>query len=336
MSLKKVKYPLILIALTLLIAVLAVPAMAENEYREVKLKDSIHPDKPDWLIEFTMPIDADSLENNIYIQKEVDQTIHKTKLELGADKKRVKIISNEPYAYNSTYRLYLDEGIRTEATPSTHLTQKTVIIFTTIKDDSLPNISLNVKDNEVIKGKDDRHTFRLEGNLDKPALIKINGEEVKVTNLKFSKDIELKVGKNNIEIIATDVNNRQVKKVINLNYEISSMPVGGGGPSIPGGGENKTELDLETVNNLKEVSTKLNMVIANLKTVEEIDIAKSIKLNIDKKLADNTYDPTTEAFRVHDMYKNLTAEQQESLKDSILYYIPIDKLLQLAEFFGFV
>lgn len=333
MSLRRARYPLILIALILLVGILTLPVMAEKGYREIKGPEKVHPDKLDWLIEFTMPISPDSLSENIYIQKEADQTIHKTKLELKSDQKVVRVISSEPYAHNSTYHLYLDEGLRSNDNPNIALSQKTRMTFTTLTaEEILPTISLNVADNDTIKGPSETYTFKLEGSLDKIALIKINGAEVKVNKLKFSQDINLKVGKNPIEIVAKDTKDRLTKKTINLNYEISKDGLPGGG----GGGDNPNHLDAEIVRDLQKVNSSLNTVINDLNSPATKNIAQNIQINIDKKIADHNYDHSGAANEAYNQYKNLTLEQKEELEDAILEHIPLSELVVLGEYFGFL
>lgn len=442
MSIKQKHYPIILITLALLIGILAIPAIAaEDNYRELPSQTNIHPDKANWAIEFSLPIDSQTLtEQNIYIIKQEDQTRHNVKLELSNDKKVVYIIPQAPYALNSTYRLYIEAGLRSSTDPVVYFTSKSVMKFTTVKDKNAippaPQINLNI-DEKTITGNTDTFNFVLKGSVDSIAQVTVNGKTVNVKEKKFSQEIKLTSGNNTIEVIAKDDYGQITKKTVIIKYQendnsndinitsnkyiidnskvsiidvpyntsvstfknnitpvagatievyksdqktlrtgnvidgdvlivcaadqitkkaypitvMSSAGSGGGGgggssgsssgsdndkdPSGNTPGDDNNHQPDQVVDDLKVVSSGLDKVINQLSSEPEKAVARVVKNNIDRKIADPSFDHTAQIDEVRIMYNKLTPEQKENVQNAVLYYIPAQRLIRLAEYFGF-
>lgn len=331
MSCKLKPLSIIMAMIALIIGLMTMPAIAaENNYRELPVQNNVYSGKANWPIKFTMPIDQQTLnENNIYIVNQVDQTRLGVRFELSTDKKTIYVIPKTPYAVNTTYRLFIETGICSDTNPACYLSQKVVMTFTTIKDNiavqPAPQISLNTE-GETIKGSTDSYIFLLQGKVDQASQVTVNGDKVDINKLSFSKQLQIKPGDNNIEVIAKDSQGRTTKKNISIIYEKTS-----GDQSTT----NITKLDEQTLADLGEVSRGLTKVINKLTVQAEKDVALAIKSNIDKKIANPKFDHTTEISSIKTKYNSLTPQQLEELQNAVLYDVTLQSLMRLAEYFGF-
>jgi hypothetical protein len=129
--------------------------------------------------------------------------------------------------------------------------------------------------------------------------------------------VELKNGVNEINIKATNQAGKATQKLINIQYK-------------------SCLLDETTLNDLKRVSRGMEIVINQLSTEEQKVVARAVKSNIDKKIADPCFDHTADLSNIRKIYGNLSSAQKGALQDAILYNIPVQTLMRLAEYFGFV
>ena len=136
MSFKLKQLSIIMAIIALIVGLMTMTAVAaDNNYRELPVQNNISPEKTNWPIKFTMPIDQQTVnENNIYIVNQEDQTRVGVRFELSSDKKTIYVVPKIQYAVNSTYQLFIEAGICSDTNPACYLSQKAVMTFTTIKD----------------------------------------------------------------------------------------------------------------------------------------------------------------------------------------------------------
>ncbi len=338
MSIKLKHYPLILITLALLIGILAMPAIAaEDNYRELPSQKNIHPDKANWTLEFSLPLAPQTLtDQNIYIIKQENQTRHSIKLELSQDQKKVYIIPQTPYALNSTYRLYIEAGLCSNTEPAIYFTQKSVMNFTTLA-------KINSSDTSITSSKytiniSSASIINVPNNTD-ASIFKSNITPATGATIEVYQSDKTTVRKGNIisgDVLIVCAEDQITKKA----YQITVLSIvgGGGGGGTPGNGNNPggdNQLDKEVLEDLKVVSAGLEKAINQLSDEEEKAVVRTVKNNIDRKIADPSFDHTAQIDEVRMMYSALTPEQKENVQDAILYNVSVQRLMRLAEFFGF-
>jgi len=96
------------------------------------------------------------------------------------------------------------------------------------------------------------------------------------------------------------------------------------------------QLDSQILDDLNVVSLGLIKVINQLNTTAEKEVISAIKYNIDAKIANPAFDHTAEIDTILGKYRALNQEQKNNLQDAILYNIPVQRLMRLAEYFGFI
>lgn len=327
-SMKHLKLiPVLLVMMLILIT----PALAvEDNYREITSQSDVQLDKPNWSIQFSLPIAETSLnENNIFIIKQEDQTRHPIKLELSQDKKTLYVIPQRAYDAGTTYRLFIEEGIRSNTSPAYNLTKKTAMTFLTIKSStpgagSGPNKSQTAPTGLVgvpptyfgdkdgkITGVNDTMEYRAKGNRNYTL---VTASTTEITSLRAGL--------------------YEVRYRAKTGYDagtVAEVTVADGPPK----GGIVTDLDPQTLADLQVVSKGLEKVIAQLATAEEKGLAQIIKNNIDSKIADPTFDHTAQISEVRAHYNALSKQQRTKFQDAVLYNIPVQRLMRLADFFGF-
>lgn len=331
MPFKAAGYVLTIITFIITILSFGEPVLGADGYRQITINEKVSPYKPDWKLEFTLPLNADYLADNIYLQKENSPEKHEIKLELGKDGKTVRVIPQKMYEPETVYRLYIKPGL--QSSPSgKNFVQETVIVFNILP--LKPVMQLNITDNQTIKGDKDSYVLLLEGSLDRPCKVEINGTAAHLSraDLKFWLNLNLKPGKNQIEVVAVDDYGQQTVKEINVNYEKEGNQVTGGGGGGASGEQNPV-LPQDVKENLQKVSSELNNVLNNLSGLER-SIVQIIKSDIDKKITDPSYNHNSNIPKVENLYSSLTEQQKTDLETAIIKNVSMDALVQLADYFG--
>lgn len=328
MSVIRKTNPIILVLLAMMICILARPAMAaEENYRELPTQNNVRLDKANWTIQFTLPIDESTLnDDNIYIIKQENQTRHPVRFELSQDKKTIYIIPQKTYEFASNYRLFIEDGVSSNTNPAVGLIKKSVMTFMTIKEEKSAEISLNSTKYTII---DSTGTITgVENNTDvnilKSNITPAPGASIEVyqsdqTNLRNGM-----VDSGDLLIVTAQ------DGITRKTYEITLINT-----NSTGGGTIVQTLDSQTLDDLRVVSSGLEKAINQLDLPAEKEIASAIKNNIDNKIANPAFNHTAEINSIRSKYTALTQQQRENFQDAVLYNIPVQRLMRLAEYFGF-
>ncbi len=179
-----------------------------------------------------------------------------------------------------------------------------------------PVLTIDIQDRTLIKGDKEVWEFTVTGTVDQQAEVRVNGKLASITGKNFSGITELKPGWNNIRVVAENSEGLRTTKEVAVEYKYCY-------------------LDPEIVDDLEIVSRGLVKVIDSLAGEEEKEVARAIKKNIDSKLKDYCYDHTQNLSEIRAMYSALGSDQKKKLENAILYNISVQRLLRLAEYFGF-
>lgn len=346
-----------LLALLLVLVMAPVSAWsAPEDYQELPKKLN-QPLTKEWTVRFSQAVDPspDNISgNNIYIINKNTNQAHPVELKLEHNNRRVKLIPLEPYRPETEYRLYVKKELRSCAEPHQPLQYSVIMDFVTGKDEPVspdpdkpdpdkpvppvtpdppgptpptepeqpaPTITISPVAGTV-EGVTETYPLKLEGSLDQEAGVKVNGQEVTVTDKKFSAEVKLIPGSNTITVTATNSEGKMSEKKVTVEYKYT--------PPEPG-----CVLEPEVLEDLKGVVQGLDRVIASLDSEAEKDVARAVKSNIEKKIEDPCFDHTAEVPTIRTKYGQLSSSQQRSLQDAILYNISVQRLMRLAEYFGF-
>ncbi len=236
------KIVIALLIITMLILLVPTSSLfAQASYNELP-KHINQPLDKEWTITFNQPIDPSNTNVNsekFYIIDQSTNQRHPVELKASSDKRQVEVIPLTPYNPETEYRLYIEKGIRTLATPHRYLQQSATFVFVTTNNDTPP--------------------------------------------------------------------------------------------LVPG----TSPMEPEVLDDLKIVSTGLERVIDTVATEAEKDVARAIKRNIDQKIENQFFDHLAELPAVRSRYSQLSSIQKDNLMDAILYNISAQRLMRLAEYFGF-
>ena len=320
--------------LVMMMFILTTPVVAaDSNYREITAQSDVQPDKANWAIHFTLPIDETSLnENNIYIIKQENQTRHPIKLELGQDKKTIYVIPQQPYDSASTYRLFIEDGIHSDTSPAYYLIKKSVMTFTTIKQPIQENITIS--SSQYIINNNAATITGVANNTDVNTFVaNITSEAGTILRVYQADQKTLRTG--NIETGDVLIV-KSAKLPATKAYTITLLFTGAGAGGGAGGGTGgDNQLDSQTLADLQVVSQGLVNVISQLTTMAEKEMAQVIKDNIDSKIANPAYDHTAQINAVRARYNALSQQQRRNFQDTVLYNIPAQRLIRLADYFGF-
>lgn len=114
------------------------------------------------------------------------------------------------------------------------------------------------------------------------------------------------------------------------NQAEGQVPPGAGAATGTAGGAS----DPAVINDLRNISGKLNTISSQVNTSSEKSIVTQIQNSINKVLSDPSYNCSTDAAGVKALYKNLSEPEKTDLKNKIQANLDINMLLKLAAIFG--